>query len=191
MSDVRLATTAQSGARRELTRTTSLGGNRIWGFAISDEDAERPLSRTSGDPGCPQLTPCAPLIVADSGTAGTTSPNHQPSERRARHGETATEGDRSGAQAAIGTLAGPHRQRRRPARLARLVRDLGLGHLHSHDLRHTGNTLAAATRASTKELMSRMGHSSSRAALIYQHATAERELALAQRLSGMVLATRR
>jgi integrase len=37
-------------------------------------------------------------------------------------------------------------------------------------LRHTGNALAAATGASTKELMARMGHSSVRAALIYQHA---------------------
>lgn len=51
---------------------------------------------------------------------------------------------------------------------------------HFHDLRHTGNTLAAATGASTKELMARMGHTSPRAALIYQHATAERDVAIAQ-----------
>ena len=37
--------------------------------------------------------------------------------------------------------------------------------LRFHDLRHTGNTLAAATGASTKELMARMGHASPRAAL--------------------------
>ncbi|MGA5701704.1 tyrosine-type recombinase/integrase [Peterkaempfera bronchialis] len=43
-----------------------------------------------------------------------------------------------------------------------------------YDLRHTGNTLAAATGASLKELMARMGHASVRAALIYQHATSER-----------------
>ena len=47
----------------------------------------------------------------------------------------------------------------------------GLEHLHFHDLRHTGNTIAAATGASTKELMARVGHSTARAALIYQHAT--------------------
>jgi len=46
--------------------------------------------------------------------------------------------------------------------------------VHFHDLRHTGNHLAAMTGASTKELMARMGHSSMRAALIYQHATRER-----------------
>ena len=40
-----------------------------------------------------------------------------------------------------------------------------------HDLRHTGNTLAASTGASIRELMVRLGHASPRAALIYQHAT--------------------
>ena len=54
-----------------------------------------------------------------------------------------------------------------------------------HDLRHTGNTLAASTGASTKELMSRMGHASPRAALIYQHATLERDRALADALSEL------
>jgi hypothetical protein len=34
---------------------------------------------------------------------------------------------------------------------------------HFHDLRHTGNNLAAASRASTRELMYRMGHRSMRA----------------------------
>ena len=45
----------------------------------------------------------------------------------------------------------------------------GLGDVHFHDLRHTGNTLAATGGASTRELMHRMGHSWVRAALIYQH----------------------
>jgi len=45
------------------------------------------------------------------------------------------------------------------------------------DLRHTGNTLAAGTGASTRELMARMGHASPRAALIYQHAAAEHDKA--------------
>ena len=44
---------------------------------------------------------------------------------------------------------------------------VGLPELHFHDLRHTGNTMAAAQGASLKELMERMGHSSTRAALIY------------------------
>jgi integrase len=55
-----------------------------------------------------------------------------------------------------------------------------------HDLRHTGNTLAAATGASTRELMARMGHASPRAALIYQHASAERDRAIADALAGQI-----
>ena len=58
--------------------------------------------------------------------------------------------------------------------------------LRFHDLRHTGNTLAAATGASTKELMSRMGHASPRAALIYQHATRDRDVAIASALSDVI-----
>jgi integrase len=54
---------------------------------------------------------------------------------------------------------------------------------HFHDLRHTGNHLAAAAGASTKELMHRMGHGSMRAALIYQHATSERDQEIAKALS--------
>jgi len=55
----------------------------------------------------------------------------------------------------------------------------GLPGLHLHDLRHTGNTMAAATGASLRELMEGMGHSSPRATLIYQHATRERDEAIA------------
>ncbi|MEU5950460.1 tyrosine-type recombinase/integrase [Micromonospora sp. NPDC047465] len=59
---------------------------------------------------------------------------------------------------------------------------VGQPHLHFHDLRHTGNTLAARTGASTRDLMARMGHDSSQAALIYQHATTEADRAIAQAL---------
>jgi integrase len=41
---------------------------------------------------------------------------------------------------------------------------------HFHDLRHTGNTWAAASGASLRDLMDRMGHNSMRAALTYMHA---------------------
>jgi integrase len=53
---------------------------------------------------------------------------------------------------------------------------------HVHDLLHTGNTLAAAAGASTRELMHRMGHASLRAALIYQHATCERDREIASKM---------
>src|SRR5215469_8743663 len=49
------------------------------------------------------------------------------------------------------------------------VASIGAEGLHFHDLRHTGNTFAAAGGTSIKDLMARMGHDSERAALIYQH----------------------
>jgi integrase len=55
--------------------------------------------------------------------------------------------------------------------------------LRFHDLRHTGATLAAQTGATTRELMNRLGHGSARAAMIYQHAAAERDRAIAAALA--------
>jgi integrase len=72
----------------------------------------------------------------------------------------------------------------------RASKRVGITGLRFHDLRHTGNTLAAMTGASTKELMSRMGQSSPRAALIYQHATQARDEAIANRLSTLIEAQR-
>jgi integrase len=60
-----------------------------------------------------------------------------------------------------------------------------------HDLRHTGNNLAAAAGASTKELMHRMGHGSMRAALRYQHATSERDREIAEAVSRRARAARK
>jgi integrase len=59
-------------------------------------------------------------------------------------------------------------------------------HLRFRDLRHTGNTLAAASGASMKELMARLGHSSPQAALRYQHATPERDEAIASFLDEII-----
>jgi integrase len=58
--------------------------------------------------------------------------------------------------------------------------------VHFHDLRHTGNTLAAAGGASLRELMARMGHASTRAAVIYQHASAQRDRAIAASLNEAI-----
>jgi integrase len=63
---------------------------------------------------------------------------------------------------------------------------VGLEDVHLHDLRHTGNTYAAEAGASLRELMKRMGHSSSKAALIYLHAREEREREIADRLGERV-----
>jgi integrase len=65
------------------------------------------------------------------------------------------------------------------------VKQLGLDGLRFHDLRHTAATLAAAAGATTRELMERMGHTSSAVALRYQHVMADRQGAIAAALDGL------
>ncbi|HJT90990.1 MAG TPA: site-specific integrase [Mycobacterium sp.] len=65
------------------------------------------------------------------------------------------------------------------------TKKVGLTGLRFHDLRHTAGTLAARTGATTKELMARLGHASPRAAMIYQHATADRDEQIAAGLAAM------
>jgi integrase len=67
----------------------------------------------------------------------------------------------------------------------------GVAGLRFHDLRHAAGTLAARTGATAKELMARLGHSSSRAAMIYQHAADERDRLIADRLDVMIAEERR
>jgi integrase len=59
------------------------------------------------------------------------------------------------------------------------VSDVGPEGVHFHDLRHAGNTLTADAGANLRELMDRMGHATTRAALIYLHSTDERQRVLA------------
>lgn len=54
-----------------------------------------------------------------------------------------------------------------------------------HDLRHTGQSLAAAAGASLADLKRRLGHSSSSAALRYMHAVEGRDAQVAQALSRL------
>jgi integrase len=68
------------------------------------------------------------------------------------------------------------------------VQQLGLDGLRFHDLRHTAATLAAAAGATTKELMERMGHTSSAVALRYQHVMGDRQAAIASALDGLASA---
>jgi integrase len=63
-----------------------------------------------------------------------------------------------------------------------------LAALHFHDLRHAGNVLAAAAGANLRELMERMGHSTSRAAMVCPHSTDERQRKVADALGDMVRA---
>jgi len=64
--------------------------------------------------------------------------------------------------------------------------------LRIHDLRHHAATLTARMPGiTTKELMARIGHSSPRAALIYQHATEERDRAVASFLDEQLASVTR
>jgi integrase len=60
-----------------------------------------------------------------------------------------------------------------------------LPEIHFHDLRHTGNILTATAGASLRELMARMGHASTRAALVYLHDTNERQRAIAAAVNDL------
>jgi integrase len=62
--------------------------------------------------------------------------------------------------------------------------------LHLHELRHTGSTWSAQSGATLKDLMARIGHSSTRAAMIYQHASRERDDAIAAALDVLIVAAR-
>lgn len=68
------------------------------------------------------------------------------------------------------------------------LRAADLSMIHFHDLRHTGNMLAANAGAGLRELMDRMGHSTSRAALLYLHRDDERQQAIAEALSKITIA---
>ena len=68
------------------------------------------------------------------------------------------------------------------------LRKAKLPAIHFHDLRHTGNTLTANAGANLRELMTRMGHSSTRAALIYLHSTDDRQREIADALGTLAAA---
>ena len=68
------------------------------------------------------------------------------------------------------------------------LRAAGLPAIHFHDLRHTGNQFAADEGANLRELMDRMGHSTTRAAMAYLHGSDERQQVIADALSSRAAA---
>ncbi len=85
-----------------------------------------------------------------------------------------------------GERGGPLRNHVWQAKWAKARAQMGMPELHFHDLRHVANTLTAASGASTKELMHRMGHASPEAALRYQHATRDRDETIATLLGELI-----
>ena len=68
--------------------------------------------------------------------------------------------------------------------IVRARSEVGLTGLSFHDLRHTGQTLAAATGATLADLKRRLGHSSA-AAQRYLHAVEGRDREVAEGLSRL------
>ncbi|MFT3851917.1 MAG: site-specific integrase [Ilumatobacteraceae bacterium] len=56
--------------------------------------------------------------------------------------------------------------------------------VHLHDLRHYAGTEAARAGYTTRELQARLGHGTTRAAMIYRHAAEERDAELAERVGA-------
>jgi integrase len=108
-------------------------------------------------------------------------------ELRAHLDEWSQEG--AGGRVFVGPHGATPRRGNFQVTWSKAVDKAGVPGLHFHDLRHTGNTLAAEG-ASLRELMARMGHNSPRAALIYQHATRDRERAIGAAISARIEAAR-
>jgi hypothetical protein len=89
-------------------------------------------------------------------------------------------------------MGGPLRRRKfnRAVGWSYVVAAIGVPGLHFHDLRHTGNTFAAATGAGLRDLMARMGHDSERAAMIYQHEARGADAAITGGIDAHVQAER-
>ncbi len=66
---------------------------------------------------------------------------------------------------------------------------IGRDGLRFHDLRHFGGVMAAVAGGTTKEVMDRLGHTTSTASMRYQHVAAGRADALAERLSALATST--
>jgi len=65
----------------------------------------------------------------------------------------------------------------------RARRVAGRPDLRVHDLRHSAATMAAQAGATLAELMARMGHSTTKAALVYQHVAEGRDRIIAERMA--------
>ncbi|WP_345802721.1 site-specific integrase [Microbacterium sp. AZCO] len=77
------------------------------------------------------------------------------------------------------------------AQMRRHRRAIGRDDVHWHDLRHTGATLAYRVGASQRDVMNRLGHTTTRAAAIYAHAADDSDQYLATRLDAAYRGTGR
>jgi integrase len=69
-------------------------------------------------------------------------------------------------------------------------RTLGLPDVNFHDLRHTAGSVATQQGATMKEVMARLGHATTSAAIRYQKAVSDRDRLIADRLDDFVAGMR-
>ncbi|MFL6113994.1 MAG: tyrosine-type recombinase/integrase, partial [Catenulispora sp.] len=157
------------------------------------------LRRNDFDPRCKTLTVRATLVErsdgsltfgppkTDAGKRTITVPTAIRRDVRAHLANSVA--DTADALIFTGVTGAPLRRSnfQRASRWTESVSAVGLPGFHFHDLRHTGNSLASSTPgASLADLMSRIGHSSTRAALIYVHTNRERDEHIADALSDQI-----
>ena len=70
---------------------------------------------------------------------------------------------------------------------AKALRNMGRTDIRIHDLRHTGQVLAAQSGATLADLMARLGHSSVNAAMKYAHAAGDHGRQVADRMDAVRL----
>jgi integrase len=85
----------------------------------------------------------------------------------------------------VGRDGGPMRGNAVRQAFDRARRRAGMPGFRFHDLRHTGQTLAASTGATVKDLMRRLGHASPAAANRYLHTVEGRDAEIASALSDL------
>lgn len=126
---------------------------------------------------------------SDAGTRDVTIPSHLLDDVAAHLGEHTGRG----GDALLFPSAGDPARHLAPSTLYRAWyparKAAGRPDLRFHDLRHTGQTYAAALGANLRELMARAGQSSPAAALRYLHVVDGRQAEIAEALAGFATGT--
>ena len=68
--------------------------------------------------------------------------------------------------------------------ITRTLRAMGYESVRVHDLRHSGQLLAATNGATLTDLQRRMGHSTVNAAMAYAHASRDNGRSIAERMNA-------
>lgn len=134
------------------------------------------------------------VYIGPAKTAGSVRAVHYPKdlgdEIRTQLDERATPGPRGHIFPRTSDPSQPIAYSTFSTNVRRAAASAGVEDVRPHDLRHTGATLAAATGATVRELMARLGHTSPTVAMKYQHAVRERDRNIADALGAALTVAR-